>query len=121
MFLIECFKGVINEAVENSKIIEAIDNNQIVKFTYNHPDQELKGERSGEIYAFGQTKSGEDAISVYQLSGKTSSTIPNWKIFLTKYIDNLELIREYYRPRKGFNPNKQSNGQFTKIYHIVEF
>lgn len=119
--LLQTYKKLLTEGVETSKIIEAIELNQVVKFYYNHPDIKLRGDRTGEIYAFGQTKSGKDAISVYQLSGKTSTVIPNWKLFLTEYIENFEIIREYYRPRTGFNRNPDSNGQMTKIYKIVEF
>lgn len=117
--LIETYKEIITEAISNSDVIDAINNNSVVKFYYEGDETQNKGDRMAELYAFGLSLKGNPVVRAFQIRGATDTVIPDWKLFRLKYIRDIEVIRNFYRPRNGFNKN-DDNGMST-VYHIAKF
>ena len=119
MTLYETYKQILKEAVAISDIISAIENKGVIRFYYAGDETENKGERLGEIYALGESKAGNKVIRVYQLRGATDTVIPNWKLFRVDKMDNIEFVRNYYRPRPQFN--SRGDNSMSRVDKIVEF
>ena len=90
-----------------SIIVEAIKSKKAVKLTYDNPSDFAKGLRIGNPYALYYTKStNKTKLDVYQTSGDSSSSIPNWKQFDIKYIKAIEIIdNQNFDVQAGYNPS----------------
>jgi hypothetical protein len=117
--LYETYQQVLNEAVANYKIINAIKNKLTVRFYYDGDKNNQKGYREGDIYAFGESTKGNPVIRVYQLRGTTASRVPEWKMFRVDKIRDMEYIGEFERPQAKFNAGGDNSMQ--QVYNIVEF
>ena len=74
-------EALITEAVEERKIIDAINGRYQVVINYVGSDGRAQGKRQIEIYAYGLSKAGNPVIRAYQPYGDTVSTVPAWKFF----------------------------------------
>lgn len=119
MTLEEKYRKILCEAVANGDIIYAIEHQQVIRFYYEGDENTPSGVRSGEVYAFGRSKDGNDIVRIYQLRGATSSYNMEFKTFRVDKMSNIEFVREFYRPRPNFNPNDDRS--MDKVYKIVEF
>ena len=120
MSLFETYQKIITEAkVSNSKIINAIKNRLSVRFYYEGDQNNQKGYREGDIYAYGESTAGNPVIRVYQLRGTTASRVPEWKLFRVDKIRDIEYIGEFERPQSKFNAN--GDNSMARVYNIVQF
>lgn len=119
ILLQETYNKLLIEATSNSRIINAINRNAIVKFYYIGDEQEKRGWRTGEIYAFGESTRGNRVIRVYQTEGTTSTRIPAWKLFRVDKIRNFQHVGNFEKPQSQFNANGDNSMQ--KVYNIAQF
>ena len=117
--LYETYKEILLEATSNSRIITAIQRHAIIRFYYKGDKTEMRGLRTGEIYAFGESKSGNRVIRVYQTGGTTSTKIPDWKLFRVDKISKFEHVGNYDKPQAKFNHNGDNSMQV--VFNIVDF
>jgi hypothetical protein len=93
----------------NQTIINAINNMEILSFTYkgNH--------RIVEPHAYGMGSDGDDLLRAYQVGGYSSSgRLPKWRLFEVNEIDNLSLTGEKF---DGVRPNYNRNDKvMDRIY-----
>lgn len=71
-------KDRINESIDDSKIIDAIENSYRVNITYDSGDGQNISKRHIEVYAYGKI-GNYDAIRVFQLFGDTKTKNAVWK------------------------------------------
>lgn len=84
----------------SSLLTDAIDNRQIVTFRYN-------GHYRGvEPFTLGRMHNGTLQLSGFQITGSSESGgIPDWRLFDTRKITNLEIHEENFAGnRRGYNP-----------------
>lgn len=117
--LLETYQQLLLEAIPNYKVINAIKNKLSVRFYYEGDKNEQKGNREGDIYAYGESTAGNPVIRVYQTRGVTSTRIPEWKLFRVDKIRNIDYIGEFEEPQSKFNANGDNSMQ--KVYNIVKF
>lgn len=115
----QTYHQLLQEAVSNTKIINAIKNRLTVKFYYEGDKNEQKGWREGDIYAFGESTRGNPVVRIYQLRGTTSTKVPDWKLFRVDKIKDIEYIGEFEKPQSKFNP--QGDNSMQKVYHLAKF
>lgn len=83
---------MINKNFENI-IREAIKGKRAIELTYDKPGDYAKGLRIGNPHALYYTKStNKTKLDVYQISGDSSSSIPNWKPFDIEYVKTIRII-----------------------------
>lgn len=99
-----------------SIIINVIDNKQVVRIKYKDNFY-----RDLEIYDYGTTKTGRQAISAYQINGGSQSgERSGWKIFFLDDIQNIIITqKQFTSPRPKWNPNE--NKIFIEKYKSVSF
>lgn len=78
--LYNLYEQVILEATEIEMVMDAISNHYTVNITYDNgkDDGSVNSKRYCEVYNFGTTYGGNNAIRVYQLSGPNGR---GWKTF----------------------------------------
>jgi len=98
-----------------SLILKAMEEKRVVSIKYNNTYREI------EIYDFGETKTGQLAISAFQLFGGSQSKEPSgWKIFLLDEIQNIIIKNKtIVSPKPKWNPN--SNKIFTNKIKTLQF
>lgn len=97
------------EVIMNQTIINAINNMEVLSFTY-------KGNsRVVEPHAYGMGSDGDDLLRAYQVGGYSSSgRLPKWRLFEVNEIDNLSPTGEKFN---GARPNYHRNDQvMDRIY-----
>lgn len=119
MTLYETYLSILQEAVNVSDIINAIETKKVIRFYYEGDNTEHKGWRIGEIYVLGDSKAGNKVIRVYQLKGETDTVIPQWKLFLVDKIREIEEVRTFNRPRPNFN--RSGDNSMVRVHNIVKF
>lgn len=79
--LYEALQTVLNESVDQDKVIAAIENRNYVEINYVDEDSNAPGSRLIEPYAYGYTKAGNPVLRAYQISGDSLRGKPKWKFF----------------------------------------
>ena len=120
---------LLTENELKSQILFAMGNDFIVQFEYNDPtNTAMNGRREGVIGHFGKTSAGNEAISVYQYDGVTSTVKPQWKTFLLSKIKSLNIrkdkkilqnTRNAQPARNQFNSNGHRG--FSQVYQNAKF
>lgn len=90
MKLYNIYKELILENTARNSIIDAIDNHYRVTIYYAGDDNTAAGKRTIEVYAYGTTIGGNQAIRAYQVFGDTKTIVPQWKIFRVDRIQRWE-------------------------------
>lgn len=119
MKLYKIYKQLIleNNATANN-ISNAIHSKRVLVIDYENDGNNQSGRRTIEPYCLGKTKKSLNALRAYQTSGVTSTSQPDWKIFLLNNIKSIEILDTEFEPnRQGFNPN--GDNSFQNIYLIV--
>ena len=127
--LLETYKQLLKENELKSQILFAMGNDFIVQFEYYDPtNPAMNGRREGVIGHFGKTSAGNEAISVYQYDGVTSTVKPQWKTFLLSKIKSLNIrpdkkilqnTRNAQPARNRFNPSGHRG--FSQVYQNAKF
>lgn len=77
-------KGMLNEDVDGTKVLDAIDNHYYVRIKYDDGKKgspKSKKSRIIQPMAFGTTKAGFPVVRAFQLNGNSRRGAPNWKFF----------------------------------------
>lgn len=122
--LIEIFNKalLLREAVDPSKIEQAIDTKKRVIINYEgDPEHGIApGTRYIDVYSYILTTAGNAAIRAYQPMGDTASDIPSWKLFR---LDRIKSWREtpYINkiPAQGFN--RTGDKRAKQIFKIADY
>jgi hypothetical protein len=63
-----------------------------------------------EPHLTGQKRSGNDALSAWQVGGYSESNRqPPWRNYLLSEIENIQVLDQFFdNPREGFNPNDKT-------------
>ncbi len=119
LIFVESFEStirrILNENATVSEVINAIDNKNRVKISYNGDNNTPSGERVIEPYLIGKTTAGNLAIRAYQAQGVTATMVPEWKIFILNKIVSWAPMEETFELRQDYNQyGDQSFTQITK-------
>lgn len=93
----------------NQKIIEAIENGNLLEFDYNGHH------RIVEPHTYGVNHKGNETLAAYQIDGTSDNgDVPDWKQFTTEKISNLQVLDETFTSaRKGY---KKGDSRMDEIY-----
>lgn len=95
--LYNIYKTLILESVDRNAIMDAIQNHKTVNITYPNSKGGGSSKRYCQVYNYGKTSSGQDAIRVYQMSGGGKNYV--FKTFTVDLIENFDLTNwKYFRP-----------------------
>src|SRR5437868_13298041 len=81
---------VITLIAMDAQIVNAIENRQLLRFTYDG------GERVVEVHCYGRTSKGNDAIHAYQVRGYSSTGRMGWKLFTLAEASSMQLLEETF-------------------------
>ena len=91
----------------NNQIIEAIENQNIIEFSY---EGEL---RVVEPHCYGKTTAGNEAIRAYQTDGYSSSGKMGWKIYDLGKANNIHISDDTFNTRNDY---KRGDKGMSEIY-----
>ena len=124
-------EALITEAVEERKIIDAINGRYQVVINYIGSDGRAQGKRQIEIYAYGLSKAGNPVIRAFQPYGDTKSKVPSWKMFRLDRISSFRMLKRMFNSfekepnKRNFssaeNFNSNGDNSMTKVYKMVNF
>lgn len=89
------------------KILNAIENKNLVEFEY---DGEI---RIVEIYCYGLTTKGNEAVRAFQVGGYSSSGTFGWKLYDLSKAENIIIRQEIFKIR---NEYKKGDKSMIKIF-----
>ncbi len=108
----QIYKQILTEAVQKSKVMDAINNHDLVTIYYDGDETINKGYRTIEPYVFGVTKAGNDAIRAWQTKGASDTPngdgkdklkeIPGWRMFRLDRIKNWNTTLQKYNTDKDW-------------------
>ena len=121
--------NILNESVEQNKIIDAIKKRYEVRVNYKADDDTKGGgERIIQPVAYGLSKSGNPVVRAFQPFGDTKTKVPHWKLFrLDKFeswkpLKNRKFVKPPVFPYESegeFNPNGDKS--MSEVYIIADF
>ncbi|MDZ4715046.1 MAG: hypothetical protein SH819_06200 [Cytophagales bacterium] len=92
----------------NNKIIEAIKNKHLIRFSYDG------GFRVVEPHCYGLTTKGNEGLRAFQTDGYSSSGEMGWKMFDLGKGESIEILDEVFKgSRSGY---KRQDKGMSKIY-----
>lgn len=91
----------------NQEIIDAIENQNVIKFYY---EEEL---RVVEPHCYGKTTAGNEALRAYQIDGYSSSGKMGWKMYDLGKAHDITIIEDTFEVRNGF---KRGDKGMSVIY-----
>lgn len=136
MSLKNLYEQVLNETVERSKIINAIENKQRLTIYYIGDKTVTRGWRTIEPFCYGVNKFGNPCLRAWQERGVSDSYppgknganggkvdplthIPGWRMFRIDGIKSLSVGWDKFKdPRPKYNPDDKD---MTTIYKAAEF
>lgn len=127
MKLYNIFENIILESVRPDEVIEAIDKKRRVNIEYDGDDEESKGRRTIDPYAYGLSKNNNPVIRAYQVFGDTSSEVPKWKLFRLDRIIKWEPTGYVFKkPVSDIDPsipdfNPLGDELMNTVYKIAKF
>jgi len=81
----------------NTEIIEAIENQNVIEFTY-------EGEtRIVEPHCYGLTTKGNEGLRAFQIGGYSSSGSMGWKMYDLGKADDIEISNETFESRDDYS------------------
>jgi len=116
---------LLTEGVGSSEIIAAIDGKYNVKITYRDPDTNVPSKRYIQIYQYGTTTAGNDAVRAYQIDGGSKTSPNGWKLFRIDRIDSFGATgMKWYNPISDYDPSIPSYNQtgdetLASVKHMV--
>lgn len=95
---------LLTEGVDLDNVRNAIDDKYMVNIMYR-PEDDVLTKRYVAVYNLGKTKSGNDAIRVYQVSGGNRKK-NDWKTFRLDRVEGWEPTKmKWYNPISDYDPN----------------
>ena len=94
----------------NQKIIEAIENQNVIEFYY---DGEL---REIEPHCYGQTTAGNEGLRAYQIGGYSSSGKMGWKMYDLEKAEDIKVLEDTFDVRGDY---KQGDKGMVQIYKEI--
>ncbi|HCQ12811.1 hypothetical protein [Flavobacterium sp.] len=91
----------------NHKIIEAIENQNIIEFYY---EGEL---RVVEPHCYGVSKAGNDVLRAFQVDGYSSSNKMWWRMYTESKMQQVKSIDQNFTPRNDY---RRGDKDMVKIY-----
>ncbi|OCB70134.1 hypothetical protein B0A79_01335 [Flavobacterium piscis] len=91
----------------NNQIIEAIENQNIIEFSYEGKSRVV------EPHCYGKTTAGNEAIRAYQIDGFSSSGKMGWKIYDLRKADDIEVTNDTFSTRNDY---KRGDQGMSEIY-----
>lgn len=91
----------------NNQIIEAIEKQNIIEFSY---EGKL---RVVEPHCYGKTTAGNEAIRAYQTDGYSSSGKMGWKLYDLGKADSIEVSDDTFKTRSDY---KSGDKGMSEIY-----
>lgn len=121
MDLVLIYEQILMENALKSDIINVIDNHIMVEINYKGDEEVSRGRRVIEVYALGNTKSGNPCIRAYQLYGKSETIAEGWKIFRLDRISQFSVLTKltFDRPRPKYN--QFGDDSFQNVQHLAKF
>jgi len=120
---------LLQEGVDQSKIIDAIKRRKEVRASYSaDEDPKGTGERIIQPVAFGLSKSGNPVVRAFQPYGDTKTKVPHWKLFrLDKFEEWKTLNNRTFKEPPGMQYgadgafNKNDDKSMSQVYVIANF
>jgi hypothetical protein len=130
----EIFAELLQESISRNSIMDAINNRWVCRLWYNDGTKKAaKGYRDVEIFAYGRTIKGHDAIRVWQRSGASRTpngngkdhlrNIEGWRLFRVDRIAQIEFLRnlgQFDTDREKFDPDETGTTSMAEVYHAVD-
>lgn len=123
------FNGLLEEilnefAVTPDKITKAMDEHSKVIVTYTPVTkgrEHATGPRLIGIFAYGQTKSSNDCVRVYEYAGDTATFVPGWKLLrLDQFVSWKPTGQKFSEPPDSkFNPNGDET--MSVVFKVAQF
>lgn len=116
---------VLNEsAATPDKITKAMDNHSKIIVTYTPVTkgrEHATGARLIGIFAYGQTKSSNDCVRVYEYAGDTASFVPGWKLLRLDQFKSWKPTGQTFNepPDSKFNPNGDET--MSVVFKVTKF
>lgn len=117
------FYGLLEEILKESvasvdEITAVMDDHAKILVTYKPVTQgreHATGTRLIGVFAYGQTKAGNDCIRVFEYAGDTATFVPGWKLL------RLDQLLSWKRTGQFFNepPDKKFNSEGDKSMSVV--
>ena len=87
----------------NTKLMEAIRNKRIIRFTYKGKD------RIVEPHAYGTGPHHQEMLKGYQTAGKSDDPVPGWAMFPVSQINELKITKTNFEgPRPDYAKGDKS-------------
>lgn len=80
----------------NKKIIEAINNMNVIEFSYDGES------RTVEPHCYGVTTKGNEAIRAFQIGGFSSSGKLGWKMYDLSKAEDIEVLEDTFDARDDY-------------------
>jgi len=118
--------GLLVEGVDTDSVGAAIDGLYNVNITYRDEGQSVPSKRYIQVYVYGKTHGGNDAIRAYQIDGGTKTVSNGWKIFRLDRIESwLPTNMKWYNPVSDYDAsippfNQMGDDSFSVVYKIVD-
>lgn len=95
----------------NSEIIQAIKNQNLIRFNYDG------GFRIVEPHCYGLTTKGNEGLRAFQTDGYSSSGKMGWKMFDLDKANSIEVLDKVFQePRSGY---KRQDKGMMKIFNEI--
>ncbi|MCA0348730.1 MAG: WYL domain-containing protein [Bacteroidetes bacterium] len=94
----------------NTKIIEAIENQNVIEFYY---DGEL---RVVEPHCYGVSKAGNDVLRAFQVDGYSSSNKMWWRMYTLSKMQQIQIVEDTFSSRNDY---KRGDKDMIRIYREI--
>lgn len=127
--LYNTYQQIILEAIDRSRVEDAIEKKQRIRIYYQGSEGEVSGYRNIEPYVLGLSKANNPIIRAWQLNGVTDTEAPMWKTFRLDKITDWRPFPNYFRdtpkdrPLTSTAPEYREDGDagMTTIYKQAKF
>lgn len=121
--------NILQESVEQNRIIDAIKKRYEVRVSYKSDDEPKgSGERIIQPVAYGLSKSGNPVVRAFQPFGDTKTKVPHWKLFrLDRFEEWKPLKNRKFKepPQSPFNTegkfNPYGDKSMSEVYIVADF
>lgn len=123
------FNGLLEEVLNESvatqdKITKAMDNHSKIIVTYKPVTkgrEHATGPRLIGIFAYGQTKSSNDCVRVYEYAGDTATFVPGWKLLRLDQFKSWKPTGQTFNepPDTKFNPT--GDDTMSVVFKVTKF
>lgn len=123
------FNGLLEQVLNESaatpdKITKAMDDHSKIIVTYTPVTkgrEHATGPRLIGIFAYGQTKSSNDCVRVYEYAGDTATFVPGWKLLRLDQFKSWKPTGQTFNepPDTRFNPNGDET--MSVVFKVTQF